>query len=66
MNATFNNNVPVVVENPAQVVIQDYVTEPTPPYICCTPRTIGLFMMGAGVAVGLAMGLGYGVYSNKC
>ena len=66
MNATFNSIVPVVVENPVQGAVQDYVTEPTPRHVCCTQRMIGVFMMGAGLAVGLAMGLGYGLYSNKC
>lgn len=66
MNAPFNNSTAVVVENPVQPSVQDYVTEPTPRVVWCTQRTIGVFMMAAGLAVGLAMGLGYGVYSNKC
>jgi len=68
MNAPFNNSIApaVVVENPVEVVVQDYVTEKTPPRVYCTSRTIGLFMMASGVVVGIAVGLVYGFYSSKC
>jgi hypothetical protein len=71
MNAPFNNSIApaVVVENPVEVVVQDYVTENTPPSkTCfeCTPRMIAIFMMASGVMVGISIGLVYGLYSSKC
>jgi hypothetical protein len=69
-NTTFNYRLPstVVVENPLpSPTAVDYVTENTKPQrIICTPRVMGVFLMGTGVIIGGVMTLFIALYSHTC
>ena len=69
-NSNFNYNLPstVVVENPLpSPTAVDYVTENMkPPRTICTPRVMGLFLMGTGVVIGGVMTMLIALYSRTC
>lgn len=69
MNVPINIVPEHVVVNPVEFTpaIVDYATEvkaPVPKKIWCTARVMGGFMMVSGVAIGVALGIGFGLYTG--
>ena len=69
MTTAIENPVVLVVDTPG---VQDYVIQtpasvpPVVPKVWCSQRVIGVFLMFLGIAVGVGIGVLFGVYYKSC